>query len=139
MAWPVNQIGNFVFLSIEGFPIPPRQEVEVHSRRGVRGSTIARTGVRGMPFQVVTSVDSYNRDSAWLQFRHYQALIGQDPVEFIKNNVSSLAENYGVCVLHVEPLVVAALLNSTPAYFPPSLGWLRCRWDLIGIPLDQQN
>lgn len=137
MGFPFNQIGNYQFLSIIGYPTGPSQDPLVISRPGVDGTAIFLTGVRGKQFDLETVVDTPNKVLARNLFDQYQLLRGAAPVEIIHNDVSLSYLNCLFQVLAVEPLEIIAVANSTYGLNPPSLGLLRARWTMIAVPISR--
>lgn len=74
------KIGNFEFISLSKPPYRPAQQVVVEARAGTDGLSFWRTGKRGKPFTVFSSVNPQNLSTADTLFRGYRDLIGANPV-----------------------------------------------------------
>jgi len=125
-----NIIGEFEFLTLHGRPSPPAEQVEVVARGGVDGLGIWRTGVRGQPFRMFSQVDAPSLEIAADEFERYQALIGQDPVEMVQDDV---IRDWKVAVLGVQLVSRYAIMVPVGGLNFPSLAWLEAEWTLVAI------
>lgn len=136
MARLDNRIGGEQFLGWRGSRQPPRQIVSIDERDAVDGSELTLLGLKGRPFSLVSWVDCVSYEATWVIYRtNYVPLIESDPLELVVGGISSIAENFKVAVLDVRvrrALPITPGLNGLNA---PSLGYLECVWDLIGVPL----
>lgn len=103
-------------------------------RPGVIGTEITREGKKGRPFRVQSWVDAVDYDTARLMYDFYRDLITDDPQELVQGGISSVQENFLVQVLDVSVAYAGTIVPGTTGLNPPSLGYLVCDWDLIGIP-----
>lgn len=83
-----NSIGDFEFLEIQGPPYLRQEQLEIIERLGVSGSGVRKTGERGKPFQVTTTNYEESFETAKNKLDEYKLLVGADPVEFIRNDLS---------------------------------------------------
>lgn len=137
MAFPVNQIGEFQFIALQGDPIPPAQHLEVEHRAGVDGISIARLGVQGVPFRMLSQVDQASYSKARREFIKYQKLQGDEPQLLIHNNLVSTDEDYKVQVLRVwiTPGGLRRIAGASGGLNSPSLAMLECEWELIAVSI----
>ena len=130
MALPVNQIGNFAFLSLEGSVETLKQELELVRRPGVEGVGLWQTGIRGRPFRVRSLANPATKSAARALFRLYCNLIGADPVDFVWSDLDlSARERFQVAVLDVRIADCRQLASSSTGL----LGWLEADWEVIPI------
>jgi len=134
------QIGDHLFLSA-GFPEPVKERPLLMDRPGVEGSAIWLTGQRGKRYTVITKTDAHNLDHATELFAQYRALIGADPVEMIWAGLPMTNETTKIAVLDVRtaPGYPVRMAAATPSLFPPSLGYIECEWDLVTIPIEEEE
>lgn len=128
-------IGQFEFINLSQAPIPPKDKIAVHSRAGVEGVELRRTGKRGEPFTVQTVMDAADYSAALALYKEYLTLIDGDPVDLMFLDET---EPNKVQVLDVQPIpggVTAILfgLNGMSGEATPSYGWCACEWTLIEI------
>jgi len=128
-----NSIGDHVFIALHGNPVPPKECVQVLERPGVDGVGVWRTGKRGVPFMMQSSIDAESMAKAAETMETYKELIGQDPVSMIQDNVDSTARGWLVIVENVSQERCHAIESSTGGQHPPSLAWLVANWQLRAI------
>lgn len=129
-------IGDFNFIAIDGYWVPPAEVVSLDQRGGVDGTQITAHGKKGRPFPVTTQVDQPNYAVALATIKSYQDLIDADPVALVLAGSSSESVGPGflVAVLDVEIIRCQILApGAMGGLNPPSLAWLECRWQLIAI------
>ncbi len=137
MAIPVNLIKGSYFMSLVGQIEPPRAMLEVDQRGGVDGSEILRTGKRGVPFTLVSTVDcSSYADGQWIFKNEYQQLwIEADAGNLVQSDYDVSTDGYYVKVLGVRMLslrqarVIVGGLNYTSGAI------LICEWTLLAIEI----
>jgi hypothetical protein len=130
VALPVNSIGVFTFLSLEGSVEALKQELELVRRPGVEGVGLWKTGVRGRPFRLRSKANPASKAAARSLFRLYCNLIGADPVRLVWSDIRLEAtERFRVAVLDVRQVDCRTLASSSSGL----LGWLEADWDLIPI------
>lgn len=136
MARLDNRIGGEEFLGWRGVRQPPRDVVAIDERDAIDGSEVTLLGKKGRPFTLISWVDCPDYQATWDRYNaQYLPLIRQDPLVLIVGGISSLAENYKVSVLDVRVVRALPIIPGTGGLNPPSLGYLECAWDLLGIPL----
>lgn len=131
----LDRIADFPFLSLQGAPIWPVEQLKIIQRVGVDGTAFLRTGKRGRPFSVTSQVDCFDAEHGLVLLRQYQALIGASPVLYMQGGVVYADYNLWVEVLDVQQQALVALANSSGGWYPPSRAMLTARWDLIGLEL----
>lgn len=135
-GFPLNSIGDFAFLRLEGEPLGTlRQEIELFKRAGVNGTGAVRQGFKAEPFTLRSMVDAPDQASGWQMFFAYHALVGGDPVELVWRNMP-VTQSTGAMLLVLDCRVIdiATLAAATAGLNPPSLGWLEAEWDIVMIP-----
>jgi hypothetical protein len=130
----LQQIGEFEFLDLVGFPEQVKRQISAIPRAGVDGHTIIDEGSRGKPFTLTSRVDQQDLAQARATYAEYCTLIGDDPVELVWQNIDLSVENFLVVVLDVVPRAMHALAwGSAGGLHPPSLAWLECDWQLLAL------
>lgn len=132
MAFLQNSIGRFNFTGLTGTLSPPREIVSLDERPAVNGTELTKEGTKGRPFQVETWYDVASYAAARALGLEYRELIGGEPVELVKADVSSFLEGYSVAVLDVQ-YEATALAGSVGGLNPPAYGMVRAQWTLIAI------
>jgi len=84
----LNTIGYFQFLSMEGPPFLRQEQLELIERAGVDGTAVRKTGKRSKPFEIVTLNYEASLQSAHNKMLEYKAMVGDDPVEWVRHSVS---------------------------------------------------
>ena len=136
MARLDNLIGDFRVQGFRGHRDPPTQRLQLDERPGVDGTEITKLGVKGLPFPIISWVDTADYDAAWAEFEQYKTLVGGDATDLIVAGISTLlVENYLVKVLDVRALEVAPIRPGAGGLNPPSQGFLMVQWDLLPLPL----
>lgn len=69
-------IGDFNFISMEGFPETAKQQPVTEVRPGTQGHGLWLTGVRATPVQVVTHRDLLDMDDVAAAYVNYTSFIG---------------------------------------------------------------
>lgn len=130
----LNAIGPYQFISLASVPRGAARQVEVTERPGVDGSGVVRTGRRGRPLQLASTVDVASQAVALELSLAYRELIGADPVELIWNNAFFTAAGYAFLVLDVEAQDCRQLAASVGG-LNQGLGLLIAQWTLLPIPI----
>ena len=130
-----NSIGNFLFVSLHGEVVAPRQQIgRPQVRPGVDGVGLAKTGVRGQPFRLRSMVDQPDRDTAHDVFTQYQDSIGSDPVALVQSDYDyDGQEDFKVAVLGVRRVQLQDVLTAVGGLNQPSQAKLVCEWTLIAV------
>ena len=123
-------IGPHIFLTMKEHPEVPKEEVEVVKRPGVDGVGIWRTGKRGSPMTVTTTVDAASFAVGQAMYLSYSNLIANAAVAIIWEG---LAMPFLVNVLDVRVITLNAISTSVGGINPPSGAVLVCEWDLISV------
>ncbi len=130
-----NRIGTFDFVSLQGQVGQITEDLELITRPGVYGVGFWKTGQRGKPFELTSSVDTVDFASARTTYLEYLALIGADPVDLHWNvlDISTL-EGIQFVVTHCELVEMKAIKTAVGKVInAPSEGWLVCRWTLVPV------
>ena len=102
MAFPINQIGPYQFMRLEGIPQLPRQESIVIQRPGVTGTGFIKTGARGKQFSLRSKADVTNWAAANNANVAYNSLANSMLVDIIFGGVNYGAASIRFNVLDVE-------------------------------------
>lgn len=137
MSRPVNQIGPFPFLSLDGEVVIPQQQLEIVRRVGVDGNGFWRTGTRGEPFQLQSACDTQTYADARLFAINYPLLSGGETVELVVGDFAYSMISLEFEVLRVDILQVIALVGGVGGLYPPSAGFVRAAWTLIAVPQEE--
>jgi hypothetical protein len=132
------QIDQFEFINLSQAAIPPKDMIAIHSRPGVEGVELRRTGKRGEKFTVRTLADAADKDAALALYKQYLTLIDEGPVDFI---FLGATEPHKVQVLDVQPVPgeIRAVLFALGPSGTASYGWCACDWTLIEItPVEER-
>lgn len=141
MGFPVNAIGRFSFLSLEGAWSPPGEEIAIESREGVDGNLFWKTGRHGQPFELESRVDIETIGLAQYRFTEYRTLIGAGAQRLFQANgdMRRAATPYDVMVIDVRLVSAIRLANATYGLNPPSRGFLVCRWVLCPVEVEVEE
>lgn len=75
-----NSIGEYQFLQMDGSIYLRQQQLELIERDGVNGTGVRKLGLRGKPFQLVTTNYEETFATAHTKMLAYKLLVGDDPV-----------------------------------------------------------
>lgn len=127
MPYPRTSIGPFYFWNFGDSPIvAPQETVMVESRPGVDGDLVWLEGVHGESFELITRVDQPSFQVAKAMVQNYRlTLVGAGPVQLWEGGH---LHPFHVIVRHVSQVQVRQLANATVGLYPPSRGFLVCRW-----------
>lgn len=137
MAYLLNKIGDFTFISLEGKVDPPvAQAIVIDSRPGVDGMEFTFTGRKSFPFSLVSLVDCDDLVQADLFILAYKASISDNVVDVTQDGVPLIFGNFRCKVLNVTPLRRDRITTAVGNKQSNQAGaLLQCRWDLIAVPL----
>lgn len=131
MAYLLNSIGQFNFISLEGEYDPEAQTLVIDSRPGVDGMEFTLLGNKGQVFQMISLVDSNTIASAKQLVIDYKTLIAGNTVGVFKNS----QVHFQCKVLNVTPIRIAKVANAVGNKQSAVAGVIvECRWDLIAVP-----
>ncbi len=130
----VNQIGPFLFLSMQGNPPGYADRIEVIRRIGVDGIKRRRLGL-ATPFRVRTSVDVLNIGFGRIVFEQYSALKFQPSLAFTYRGYLYLNQNLGVQVNDVTQVELQRVVAISGGFSSLSRALLRVDWDLELVTL----
>lgn len=133
-----NKIGDFQFISLSQPPQPVLERLEILARPGVNGVAIRKTGRRGEPFPLVSTVDHRSLQAAIDEIKKYARLVDDDPVSVTWSGIGLDAMGIKCQVLAVRPLRLSGLATAVGGLNPPSRALLVCVWDLLPIDTDDQ-
>lgn len=133
MPGSLNAIGEFYFLRLEGVPITLRREGVPVVRPGVDGVAFYRTGYRGRPFQLRSTVDVWNGADGALALANYQAAILSAPLPLVYGN--QFFDEFGCryVVMDVEPVELREVLGAVGGLNPPSTAIVSAVWTLFPV------
>ncbi len=131
----INSIGQFGFISLRGSLDVPTEQIDRETiRRGVHGIGLWKTGRRARRSRVRTAVDAQSLSEARTYLAMYRLLIGEDPAIVIQNDHHFDAANQcRFAVLVVRETQMQWVGAACGGLNPPSLAYLVCEWELIGI------
>ena len=127
MAIPVNQIGPFQFVTLDGVPALPFEHADPIERPGVDGTGFIKTGKRGEEFELTTGVDVTNWAAALVLEDAYRQIANAGTYAIIKCGVgySSLGVAFVIrSVMVTEKFKVANSAGGLVA----GLAYVRARW-----------
>ena len=133
MAITDNKIGQFKFIALQGNASAPSEQLAVDQRIGVDGTEITQTGRRGVPFTMRSQVDVPSIETGEQRYREYLALTGQNPVDVVKDGVSSNAGDWKAQVLEVRLVRLVALTASVGGIEENPQAFLVCDWTLLAV------
>jgi hypothetical protein len=88
MPFHQNSIGSFQFLSMDGAVYPRQQQKELIERSGVGGTGARKLGIRGRPFELLTTNYEQSLIAAEGKLQEYADLCDEDvPIAVVKNGV----------------------------------------------------
>ncbi len=131
----LDQIQNFLFLSLSGSPVWPTERIKTIQRPGVDGTAFLLQGKASQPFTLVSQVDVETMEAGQVWLEHYQSLIGGSPVALVQGGINYALRNRYVEVLNVQQSKLHAIAGSTGGLNSPSGAFLEARWQLMGIEL----
>lgn len=134
MAYLINKIGDWDFITLEGKVDPPiAQGILIDSRAGVDGMEFTFIGKKSQPFSLISMRDYDDLLQAELFLNAYKADLASNVVDVIQDGVPLLL--YRCKVLNVTPIrrdkIATAVGNKLSAQ---AGAIMQCRWDLIAVP-----
>lgn len=125
-------IGDFDFISMDGFPEVAKQQPVTEVRPGTHGHGLWLTGIRGQPTQVVTWRDTLNLDDAAQAYANYTSVIGST----VSVLYAGRPFNTQFDILQVETVgqdsVISTVLG-VGGRLGISTGLIICRWTLMAF------
>lgn len=131
MALPEQSIGAQKFIVLQGNPVRPSQKLTLDEWLGTDGTEVTRTGVRGVPFTMISQVDTTTLQTADDKYQDYIDLIEANPQTLTQDGIAQ--NGYKVQVLDVERVRRAALTQSVGGLNDNPQALLICAWTLIAI------
>lgn len=143
MAIPVFTLGPFTFVNLHtpgdnaGPPLFPGERAAVIERPGVDGAGILQMGVKGEPFQMVSSVDVTTKTVALNLLALYNSHKGQKSLGLVWSDIDyESAFNTRYFVLDVMPLGVKRMPAATGGLSGSSSPyWVQAVWTLLPVPV----
>lgn len=138
MALPLNQLGDFTFITLVGNPVALSEQLELIQRSGLDGTMLRKLGKRGTPFELVGQVDVADLAAGRELYRQYLALKGADPVPLTWHDCESTAEDGAlVAVLDVQIRALHKIGPSAGGLTTNPGAFLESGWSLIAVaPLE---
>ena len=112
MALPVNQIGPYQFIRLDGVPELPQEEAEAITRPGVPGTGFMKTGKRGKEFTLDSTADVPTWASAQQANLDYSSLANSNLVDVIFGGVNYAAVGIRFNVVGVKCKETKRLFNT---------------------------
>lgn len=134
MALPVNQIGPFRFVTLDGVPILPYRHAEAIERPGVNGTGFLQTGIRGDEFELTSGVDVVDWVTALAAENFYRQICNDAVYDIIKGNVAYSTLGVGFVVRSVTVTEKKRIATAVGGLYAGS-AYVRARWRLIAVPL----
>lgn len=132
MAIPLNQLGPYQFITIEGVPLLPRAESEVISRPGVDGLGFLKTGARGKQFSLRTIADVANWATAQTINTQYHQLTNSALVDLIFGGVNYSTISIRFNVLDVEVTRIKKVSTSVGG-LAAGQAIIEATWQLVAV------
>ena len=124
-----NSLGPVVFFTIDMPATAAAQQVELESRSGVDGLAIWRTGSRGEPFEITTTIDLVGTlATAQTVLNAYRALQGGGPYTLTRAGTALGS----VVVLSVKPAGDELVVNAIGGINGGNV-WLSAKWQLVAV------
>lgn len=133
MSFPLNKIGPFQFIRLEGAVQPPGEESELIQRPGVEGTGFFRKGSKGHPFQMQSVVDIANWNGAQIVNLGYASIKNNTVVDVVHCGFSWSSQSIRFVVLDVEVTRVKGVANSVGGLLVGANAIVEARWQLIAI------
>ncbi len=127
MAIPVNQIGLFQFVTLDGVPVLPFEHADAIERPGVDGTGFVKTGIRGEEFELTTGVDVVNWASALAAENAYRQIANNAIYNIVKGGISYSTLGVGFVIRSVTVTEKFKIANAVGGLYAGS-AYVRARW-----------
>lgn len=127
MAIPVNQIGPFQFVTLDGVPALPFEHADTIERPGVNGTGFVKTGNRGEEFEITTGVDVPTWADALVAEDAYRQIANAGTFNIIKCGVGYASIGVKFVVRSVNVTEKFKVANSAGGMVA-GLAYVRARW-----------
>ena len=134
MTLPVNQIGPFQFVTLEGVPVLPYRHAELIERPGVNGSGFLSTGIRGDEFELTSGVDVVSWAAALAAENAYRQICNDSIWDVIKGGMAYSSLSIGFVVRSVIVTEKKRIALSVGGLYAGS-AYVRAKWRLHAVPL----
>lgn len=134
MAIPVNQIGPFQFVTLDGVPALPFEHADTIERPGVSGTGFVKTGNRGEEFELMTGVDVTNWAAALLVEDAYRSIANTGTFNITKGGVSYSALGVGFVIRSVTVTDKFKVDNSAGGLVA-GRAYVRAKWRCHAVTL----
>lgn len=132
MALPIFKIGPAQFFSLSDPPQTPSEMAEIIQRPGVNGTGFIKTGKKGEPFDLRSSVDLADKFTANAVAANYHLLEYSGTYDIVFSDVSYSTAGVAFVVMKVETLEIRTLKRSVGG-LNNGLAWLTARWRLMPV------
>ena len=127
-------IESLQFIAIQGWWIPPQEQLQIEQRAGVDGVELTQKGLHSEPFTLRSQVDATDYAAAVAALDTYVALVDDDPVIVVLGDESSADHGFNCQVLRVRAVDIRKISGSLGGLNPPSEGWIEAAWDMVAVP-----
>ena len=134
MAIPVNQIGPFQFVTLDGVPALPFEHADTIERPGVNGTGFLKTGKRGEEFEITTGVDVATWADAMTVEDDYRNLAHSGVVNITKSGMSYGTIGVGFVIRSVQVVEKFRVANSAGGLVAGG-AYVRAKWRCHAVTL----
>lgn len=134
MPIPVNQIGPFQFVTLDGVPALPFEHADTIERPGVNGTGFVKTGNRGEEFEITTGVDVANWAEALVAEDTYRQIANSGTFNIIKGGVGYASLGVAFVIRSVTVTEKFKVANSAGGLVA-GLAYVRARWRCHAVPV----
>lgn len=132
MALPLFQIGPFQFFSLSEPPQTPSEMADIIQRPGVAGTGFMKTGKKGEPFELTSSVDLADKYVAHAVASSYHSLEHAGTYDIVHSDVSYSFAGVAVVVMSVRTIAIKNL-RTVAGGLNGGNAWLTARWKLMPV------
>lgn len=134
MPLPINQIGPFQFVALDGVPTLPFEHAMVVERDGVNGTGFVKTGIRGEEFEMTSGVDVPTWADALVLEDIYRSLVHSGTFAIIKSGVGYAAIGVAFVIRSVQVTEKFRVANSAGGLVG-GLAYVRAKWRCHAITI----
>ena len=127
MPIPVNQIGPFQFVTLEGVPSLPFERADAIERPGVPGTGFVKTAIKGEEFELTTGVDVVDWAAALVAEDTYRQIANVGAFSITKGGVSYSALGVVFVIRSVNVTEKFKVANSAGGLVA-GRAYVRARW-----------
>ena len=138
MALPINRIGPFKFVSLDGAPQHAQYMMSVRSSAGMTGVQVQRLGRMGKPFSVLSFADAPTYLDAQSLAYQYSQLPGTNAAALFLGSVPQASWDLAVFVIDVQIVALKATIHGNGGLNGTSKAFIRAKWTLQPVRITDQ-